>query len=40
MMHRWLDRRVDDFTMDVISLIAKSGDDSDGSVRRSGYHGP
>lgn len=40
MMRRWLDRGVDGFRMDVISLIAKGNDFSDGPVGASGYHDP
>ncbi len=40
MMRRWLDRGVDGFRMDVISLIAKGNDFSDGPVGKSGYHDP
>ena len=40
MMNRWLDRGVDGFRMDVISLIAKPEEFSDGPVGNSGYHDP
>ncbi|MCI8711562.1 MAG: alpha-glucosidase [Ruminococcus sp.] len=40
MMRRWLDRGVDGFRMDVISLIAKGDDFSDGPAGKSGYHDP
>lgn len=40
MMRRWLDKGVDGFRMDVISLIAKPDDFSDGPVGPSGYCDP
>lgn len=40
MMRRWLDKGVDGFRMDVISLIAKTDDLPDGPVGLSGYHDP
>lgn len=40
MMRRWLDKGVDGFRMDVISLIAKPDDFSDGPVGQSGYFDP
>jgi len=40
MMHRWLDRGVDGFRMDVISLIAKPDDLSDGEAGANGYYDP
>ncbi|MPM21846.1 Oligo-1,6-glucosidase [bioreactor metagenome] len=40
MMRRWLDRGVDGFRLDVISLIAKPEDISDGPVGPSGYFDP
>jgi glycosidase len=40
MMRRWLERGVDGFRMDVISLIAKPDDFSDGPVGPSGYFDP
>lgn len=40
MMDRWLARGVDGFRMDVISLIAKPADLSDGPVGPSGYFDP
>ncbi|MDR1028235.1 MAG: alpha-glucosidase [Clostridiales Family XIII bacterium] len=40
MMRRWLSKGVDGFRMDVISLIAKPDDFSDGPVGRSGYFDP
>jgi oligo-1,6-glucosidase len=40
MMRRWLERGVDGFRMDVISLIAKPDDFSDGPVGLSGYFDP
>lgn len=40
MIRRWLDRGVDGFRMDVISLIAKPEDFEDGPTGRSGFHDP
>ncbi|MDR1272069.1 MAG: alpha-glucosidase [Clostridiales Family XIII bacterium] len=40
MMRRWLAKGVDGFRMDVISLIAKPDDFSDGPVGASGYFDP
>lgn len=40
MIRRWLDRGVDGFRMDVISLIAKPGDFSGGPAGPSGYFDP
>ena len=40
MIRRWLDRGVDGFRMDVISLIAKPESFEDGPVGRSGFHDP
>ena len=39
-MRRWLERGADGFRLDVISLIAKPEDWSDGPVGRSGNHDP
>lgn len=40
MIRRWLDRGVDGFRMDVISLIGKPEVFSDGPAGRSGFHDP
>lgn len=39
-IRRWLERGVDGFRMDVISLIAKPEDFEDGPTGRSGFHDP
>ena len=37
MMNRWIDRGIDGFRMDVISLIAKPSEYEDGPVGKNGY---